>query len=198
MKKKFILSISIIVSFGFYTIWNNINNPPSLTTPIIASLSIGNDRPYSIATNSSIKTLNKIYSIGSSIYEKNSKKIKTNNSTKQKTSTIRISKKVSHHKMMNMMNKYKDGSYLGKVTDAYYGNLQVKAIIVNGRLVDIKMLDYPHNGGNSIYINSYALPILRREAIRAQSAKVNAVSGASETSPAFKRSLLSALLKARI
>lgn len=92
---------------------------------------------------------------------------------------------------------YNDGEYTGSVADAYYGNVQVKAIILGGRLVDIQFLDYPQDRNTSIRINSYALPILKQEAISAQSANVNAVSGASETSPAFTESLTSALNQAR-
>ena len=43
---------------------------------------------------------------------------------------------------------------------------------------------------------SQALPILRQEFLTAQSAKIQAVSGATLTSEAFVRSLQSALLKA--
>lgn len=93
--------------------------------------------------------------------------------------------------------KYKDGTYTGKVADAFYGNIQVQAVINNGRLVEIVFLDYPHDQDTSREINSLALPLLREEAILAQSAKVDGVSGASASSPAFIESLGSALASAK-
>ena len=92
---------------------------------------------------------------------------------------------------------YNDGAYIGNSADAYYGNVQVEAIISNGRLTDIQFLDYPQDRSTSVRINSRALPTLRQEAISAQSANINAVSGASATSPAFIKSLTSALNQAR-
>lgn len=93
--------------------------------------------------------------------------------------------------------QYKDGSYTGSVEDAYYGLVQVKAIITGGRLSDVQILQHPSDNGTSININSQAMPILRDEAIQAQSANVDIVSGASDSSPAFSRSLASALSQAK-
>ena len=92
--------------------------------------------------------------------------------------------------------KYKDGEYIGNTEDAFYGNIQVKAIIKNGRITDIQFLQYPNDREESITINTQAMPILRRETIRAQNAKVDLVSGATDTSLAFIQSLSSALKKA--
>ncbi|HEX3096025.1 MAG TPA: hypothetical protein VHQ20_02810, partial [Patescibacteria group bacterium] len=36
--------------------------------------------------------------------------------------------------------KYKDGTYTGSVADAYYGNIQVKAIISGGKITDVIFL----------------------------------------------------------
>ncbi len=95
----------------------------------------------------------------------------------------------------NATGKYKNGNYSGKAVAQYYGDVQVQAVIKGGKLVDVVFLQYP-NRGNSYQVNSYALPILRSEAISAQSARIDAVSGASETSPAFIASLDSALKQA--
>ena len=92
---------------------------------------------------------------------------------------------------------YADGIYTGPVTDAYYGPIQIQAIIQGGRLVGIKVLQYPSDRQTSVFINRQALPILRDEVVSAQSAKVDIVSGATLTSEAFIRSLDSALRKAR-
>ena len=92
---------------------------------------------------------------------------------------------------------YKDGQYTGAIADAFYGNVQVQAIIKSGQITDVKFLDYPHDRGNSIEINSQAMPMLTAEAIRAQTYNVDIVSGATATSQAFIQSLQSALAQAK-
>ncbi|MDB5194988.1 MAG: FMN-binding protein [Parcubacteria group bacterium] len=93
--------------------------------------------------------------------------------------------------------QYKDGTYTGSVADAYYGNLQVAAVVSGGKLTKVNVLQYPNDRGESVQINQQALPVLIREAIAAQSAHVNGVSGASDTSPAFVQSLGVALASAK-
>lgn len=88
---------------------------------------------------------------------------------------------------------YKDGSYTGPVTDALYGNLQVEAVITGGKLTDVIFLDYPQDRPTSREINNQAMPYLKSEAIAAQIAQVDVVSGATQTSRAFIESLASAL-----
>lgn len=91
---------------------------------------------------------------------------------------------------------FADGTYTGPVTDAYYGLIQIQALIKGGRLTALKVLKYPSDRRTSIYINRQALPLLRDEAIRAQSAHVDIISGATLTSRAFIQSLGGALQKA--
>jgi uncharacterized protein with FMN-binding domain len=92
---------------------------------------------------------------------------------------------------------YKDGEYAGPVTDAYYGQVQVKAVIQAGRIADVQFLQYPNDRRTSIRINNIAMPYLITEAIQAQSAQVDVISGATLTSEAFAQSLESALLSAK-
>ncbi len=89
--------------------------------------------------------------------------------------------------------QYKDGKYTGTGADAYYGTIQVEAIVSGGKLTDVQFLQYPNDRGTSIRINTSAMPRLRQEAIQAQSANVNTVSGATDSSGAFRQSLSSAL-----
>ena len=91
---------------------------------------------------------------------------------------------------------YKDGSYTGSVADAFYGNIQVRATIQGGKIVSVDFLQYPNDQPNSVYINKQAMPFLQQEAIKAQSAHVDGVSGATDTSQAFTESLSAALSKA--
>jgi uncharacterized protein with FMN-binding domain len=92
---------------------------------------------------------------------------------------------------------YQDGNYTGDVADAFYGNVQVMAVIQGGQITDVQFLDYPHDRRVSMFINSQAMPYLTTEAIQAQSAQVDIISGATLTSEAFIQSLQSALNDAR-
>ena len=91
---------------------------------------------------------------------------------------------------------YVNGTYTGPVANAYYGNMQIQAIVHGGKLSAIKVLQYPNTHGASIAINSQALPMLRDEVIAAQTANVNIISGATLSSEAFMQSLSGALSKA--
>jgi uncharacterized protein with FMN-binding domain len=91
---------------------------------------------------------------------------------------------------------YRDGQYTGPVTDAFYGNVQVQAIIQGGKITDVQWLDFPHDRRTSQMINQQATPWLKQEAIQAQSAQVDFISGATLTSQAFVQSLASALSQA--
>ena len=92
---------------------------------------------------------------------------------------------------------YADGSYTGTAENAYYGTLQVKAVISGGKLTDVQFLQYANDRGTSIAINNHAMPILKSEAIQAQTSNVSVVSGATFTSQAFQQSLHSALTQAQ-
>ena len=61
---------------------------------------------------------------------------------------------------------YADGAYTGPAVDAYYGLVQIKAIVQGGRLVGIKVLQYPSDRRTSVMINRQALPMLRDEVVQ--------------------------------
>jgi uncharacterized protein with FMN-binding domain len=93
--------------------------------------------------------------------------------------------------------RYKDGTYTGSEADAYYGLVQVQAVIQNGKITDVKFLEYPNHRRTSVQINEQVIPWLQQEAIQAQSAQVDLISGATLTSQAFAESLQVALDSAR-
>lgn len=93
--------------------------------------------------------------------------------------------------------QYKDGSYVGSEADAFYGTIQVKAIISGGKITDVQFLQYPNDRRNSVEINKQAMPYLKQEAIKAQNSQVNTITGASDTSQAFVQSLFDALTQAK-
>jgi uncharacterized protein with FMN-binding domain len=90
----------------------------------------------------------------------------------------------------------KDGTYTGPQVDAFYGLVQVQTVIQNGKIKSVQFLQYPQDRRTSARINQVAVPYLQQEALQAQSANVNIITGATLTSEAFMMSLQSALGKA--
>ncbi|GGW50132.1 FMN-binding protein [Streptomyces lucensis JCM 4490] len=84
-------------------------------------------------------------------------------------------------------------SVTGGPVQTRWGPVQVRITLKDGRLTDVTALDYPQDNPRDQEINSYALPQLRREALTAQSARIDTVSGATYTSDGYRRSLQSAL-----
>ncbi|WP_369388162.1 FMN-binding protein [Streptomyces sp. CG1] len=84
-------------------------------------------------------------------------------------------------------------SVTGDTVQTRWGPVQVRVTIKSGRLTDVTALQYPQDNPRDQEINSYALPQLRREALAAQSADIDMVSGASYTSTGYRQSLQSAL-----
>lgn len=93
-------------------------------------------------------------------------------------------------------NQYKDGIYTGSVADAFYGKLQAVVTIQGGKITNVTFPEAP-SGGHSSDVSAFALPALAQEAIAAQSANVNIVSGATQDSQAFQQSLAAALAQAK-
>jgi len=91
---------------------------------------------------------------------------------------------------------YKDGTYTGSEADAFYGLVQVQAKVQNGKITTVTFLEYPNDNRTSRMINSQATPALQQEAIQSQSAHVDVITGATQTSMAFVESLASALAHA--
>lgn len=91
-----------------------------------------------------------------------------------------------------------NGEFTGSRENAYYGYVQVVAVVKDGKLAGVKILESPNHAGRSQYISSVALPWLVKEAVQVQTARVNLISGATMTSMAFTRSLDAALRKAGV
>lgn len=86
-------------------------------------------------------------------------------------------------------------SYLGTATNYGYGIVQVQITVdAIGRITQIDTPQYSRSGANGSYA-SYALPILVKEALAAQSATIQGVSGASYISRGWITSLASAIAK---
>ena len=85
----------------------------------------------------------------------------------------------------------------GNVIMTGYGPTQVQVTLNAGKIVKVTVLQHTNDGVDSQMIDGRALPLLNNETLTAQSAKINAVSGASYTSAGYIKSLQSALDKAR-
>lgn len=90
------------------------------------------------------------------------------------------------------------GTIDGAVARTVYGPVQVELVVGNGKITDVKILQYPNGSGRDIQIDNYAFPILMKETISAQSANIQMISGATYTSNGYIQSLQSALDKAGI
>ena len=179
MKKAFI-GLAVLVTLVGYSLFVR-HEQPKISTP--SSLTADNSTSNKSST-SGMPPSDEGTSSGSggddSTPSSNSSSSSSQNSNQSTTST----------------GAYKDGSYTGSTKDAYYGNVQVKATISGGKLTSVTFLDYPRTHSTSVYINQQAMPYLQQEAIKAQSANVNIISGATYTSQAFIQSLSNALSQA--
>jgi uncharacterized protein with FMN-binding domain len=101
-------------------------------------------------------------------------------------------------------------SFTGTAAEAdRWGSLQVTIVVkkttttvgtkktVARKITAVKVPVSPNHTDRSIYINQQALPLLVQETLKAQSSRIYAVSGATDSSDAFAQSLQSAILTAR-
>jgi uncharacterized protein with FMN-binding domain len=91
---------------------------------------------------------------------------------------------------------YKDGEFSGEPAEILWGYVQVKTVIQGGRIADVQFLQMPFDRARSVEITDFVKPLLKSEAIKAQSAQVDLISSATMTSLGFRETLASALAKA--
>ena len=80
----------------------------------------------------------------------------------------------------------------GPVVDDRYGQVQATITVTGNKITNVS-ITAPENDPKSAGINQQAVPLLRAETLQAQSANVNAISGATITSDAYTQSLQGAL-----
>ena len=85
-------------------------------------------------------------------------------------------------------------TFTGDVSQTRYGPVQVKITVKDGKITDAQAVQAP--SGSSDRYTQMAVPVLRERTIAAQSAKIQAVSGASFTSYGWYQSLISAIAQA--
>lgn len=89
-------------------------------------------------------------------------------------------------------------TYTGEVADTRWGPVQVQVTVQDGKITAAQPTQVPNENFRDQEINSYAVPILNQEAVQAQSAQIDAVSGATVTSDGYIQSLQSAIDQAHL
>lgn len=87
-------------------------------------------------------------------------------------------------------------TYKGPSMDMRWGPVQVAIVVRNRKIVDVQA-SAPTERQRSAEINSQALPLLKSEVLRAQSARIDLLSEATMTSEAYDMSLQAAINSAR-
>jgi len=90
------------------------------------------------------------------------------------------------------------GTVTGDTAQTRWGPVQVQITVAAGKITAVDAVQYPNGNGRDQEINSYALPVLAQEAVAAQGADIDLVSGATVTSDGYVQSLQSALDKANL
>lgn len=83
--------------------------------------------------------------------------------------------------------------YPGSAVKIRWGTVQVAIVVKQNKIIDVRVLSYPTGNGQDKKINLYALPVLRERVLKAQSADIDAVSGATFTSGGYRTSLQAAI-----
>jgi uncharacterized protein with FMN-binding domain len=89
-------------------------------------------------------------------------------------------------------------TFTGDDVPNQYGDVQVQIVVQGRQLVDVQPLQLPSSHQRSYEISQEAAPVLRQEALQAQSAQIDLLSGATFTSESYAQSLQSALDRAGI
>ncbi|WP_279579130.1 FMN-binding protein [Fodinicola feengrottensis] len=74
-----------------------------------------------------------------------------------------------------------------------YGPVQVRITVSGGRIGAAQAVQVPTDNARDAEINASAVPVLNQEVVSAQSAKIDAVSGATYTSQGYISSLQAAI-----
>ncbi|MGR4854495.1 FMN-binding protein [Streptomyces sp. LARHCF252] len=89
-----------------------------------------------------------------------------------------------------------NGAVTGDAQQTQYGPVQVRLTMSGGKITQAEAVQAP-KGGRSDQITASSVPRLNQAAVAAQNAEIDAVSGATYTSAGYKKSLQSALDKAK-
>jgi uncharacterized protein with FMN-binding domain len=90
------------------------------------------------------------------------------------------------------------GTFTGADVPNRFGDVVVRIVLNRGHMTDVQAVTLPTDRAESAYISQQAGPMLRSEALQAQSANIDIISGATYTSESYAQSLESALTKAHL
>ncbi|MEV1068361.1 FMN-binding protein [Streptomyces sp. NPDC050263] len=88
------------------------------------------------------------------------------------------------------------GAFTGDAVETQYGNVQVRITVAGGKITKSEAVQAP-KGGTSDQKTADSVPKLNAAAVAAGTADIDSVSGATYTSEGYKKSLQSALDKAK-
>ena len=91
-----------------------------------------------------------------------------------------------------------NGTFTGADAANFFGDVIVRVVISNGHITDVQAVKLPTDRAYSAYVSQVAGPLLRTEALQAQSATIDIISGATYTSQSYAQSLESALQQAHM
>jgi uncharacterized protein with FMN-binding domain len=83
--------------------------------------------------------------------------------------------------------------WTGAVVGTPYGDVQVVAVTRGRKITDVRAVRLTDANQHSRDLSAAAAPVLRQEALKAQSARIDTVSGATYTSEGYRQSLQAAL-----
>jgi uncharacterized protein with FMN-binding domain len=90
----------------------------------------------------------------------------------------------------------KSHTFKGPTECVDHGPVQVSIVVKSKKIVAVKAATSPEDG-RSVAIQSQAIPTLKQETLRAQSARIQSVSGATDTSGGYIASLQSVINAAK-
>jgi uncharacterized protein with FMN-binding domain len=175
MIKKFFLSSFVVFTFIAYVAHQRFTNPDSALSPTPTISSIVSQQNFNTPVNNVAPTVNA--PLAANI-----------------PTAVPIPPTATSASNQGV---YKDGVYTGPQVDAYYGIVEVQATVQNGQITNVQFVKYPNDRRTSVRINNIAMPYLQQEALQAQSAHINIISGATFTSEGFAMSLNAALNSAK-
>lgn len=88
------------------------------------------------------------------------------------------------------------GTFDGDPVVTRFGAVQVRITVAEGRIASAEALQVPNRDRHDVLVNERAVPILNAEAVEAQSAQVELVSGATLTWQGYTQSLQPAIDRA--
>jgi len=167
---------ALVLLFGYHTSTSS-QMPASTEAPYVASGSSGTSRTSSAASSGSGGT-------GA-----------TTRGSSAGTRTSSASSSRSSSASSKASSSPKASTVTGDTIQTRWGPVQVQLGVTGSRITSVTVLRYPDGNSRDAEINAQALPILVQETQRAQSAKIDMVSGATYTSDGYIQSLQSALDK---